>query len=426
MKKWIKKILLGCLIGFSVNGFSQNGYSYKRKIEFQNTPLKWKSVTIPDELYDKTKSDLSDVRIFNFVGKDTIEVPFVISINDYNPNDPIKPKIINQTKTDSGFYFTLENVSQVSNISEIKLQFANENFDWKVDLQGSNNQNEWFTILEDYRILAIKNPQTNYRFENLSFKNTKYKYYRIFVKTQDELVLKSAFLDYSYSGIPAVKKHKITNFSTVTSKKSKNTIIEFSTKTKLPVHSINIKVDKKGSFYRNFNVEFLVDSTKTDKGWKKHYQYLDSGQLSSSGTSTANKDRAPYTLNNQIVTQSYRITIENQDNAPLNIQSIELQSLIHSIYFEATQTSDYFVFYGNKDSKTPKYDLEKFYDKITNEPKSEATLSNEILIPKKEEIKSKPLFESNYWLWGIMLLIIVILGYFSFKMLSKNNNPSSE
>ena len=138
------------------------------------------------------------------------------------------------------------------------------------------------------------------------------------------------------------------------------------------------------------------------------------------------EDFPPLTLNNQIVAQSYRITIENQDNAPLNIQSIELQSLIHSIYFEATQTSDYFVFYGTKDSKAPKYDLEKFYDKITSEPKSEATLSNEILIPKKEEMTSNPLFESNYWLWGIMILIIIILGYFSIKMLSKNNNPSSE
>lgn len=426
MKKWIKKIILGCLIGFSVNGFSQNGYSYKRKIDFHNTPLKWKSVTIPDELYDKTKSDLSDIRIFNFVGKDTIEVPFVISINDFNPNDPIKPKIINQTKTDSGFYFTLENVSQVSNISEIKLQFANENFDWKINLQGSNDQNEWFTILEDYRILAIKNPQTDYRFENLSFKNTKYKYYRIFVKTQDELVLKSAFLNAPIKGIPDLKTHKTTNFSTESDKKDQITIIEFSTKTKLPVYSINIKVDEKGSFYRNFNVEFLVDSIQTEKGWKKQYQHLFSGRLSSSETVLIKEDFPPLTLNNQIVAQSYRITIENQDNAPLNIQSIELQSLIHSIYFEATQTSDYFVFYGTKDSKAPKYDLEKFYDKITNEPKAEATLSNEILIPKKEEIKSKPLFESNYWLWGIMILIIVILGYFSFKMLSKNNNPSSE
>lgn len=426
MKKWIKKIILGCLIGFSINGFSQNGYSYKRKIEFQNTPLKWKSVTIPNELYDKTKSDLSDIRIFNFVGKDTIEVPFVISINDYNPNDPIKPKIINQTKTDSGFYFTLENTNQVSNISEIKLQFANENFDWKLDLQGSNNQNEWFTILEDYRILAIKNPQTDYRFENLSFQNTKYKYYRIFVKTQDELVLKSAFLNAPIKGVPDLKTHKITDFLIESNKKNKNTIIEFSTKTKLPVHSINIKVNEKNSFYRNFNVEFLVDSIQTEKGWKKHYQHLFSGRLSSSETALTKEDFPPLTLNNQIVAQSYRITIENQDNAPLNIQYIELQSLIHSIYFEATQTSDYFVFYGNKDSKAPKYDLEKFYDKIINEPKAEATLSNEILIPKKEEIKSKPLFESNYWLWGIMILIIVILGYFSIKMLSKNNNPSSE
>ncbi|MEG1267061.1 MAG: DUF3999 domain-containing protein, partial [Myroides sp.] len=47
------------------------------------------------------------------------------------------------------------------------------------------------------------------------------------------------------------------------------------------------------------------------------------------------------------------------------------------------------------------------------------SLSNEIQIQKTEEIKQKPLFENKLWLWGIMVLIIGVLGYFSVKMISK-------
>ena len=44
---------------------------------------------------------------------------------------------------------------------QIKLSFKQENFDWKVKLEGSNDNKVWFTVVTDYRILAIKNSNTD-------------------------------------------------------------------------------------------------------------------------------------------------------------------------------------------------------------------------------------------------------------------------
>jgi len=39
-------------------------------------------------------------------------------------------------------------------------------------------------------------------------------------------------------------------------------------------------------------------------------------------------------------------------------------------------------------------------------------------LPKKEKPTKEPLFKDKGWLWGVMILIICILGFFSHRMLS--------
>ena len=411
MKNWIKNIALGCLIGFSVNGFSQEGYSYKRKIELQKDTLNWNSVELPDEMYDKIKSDLSDIRIFGLKDNDTIEVPYLVSTEKIVFSKIIHSKIINQSKTNEGYYFTIENLYPDTNISKIQLNFSNENFNWEVNLEGSHNQNEWFTILEDYRVLSIKNPQTNYRFEQLAFGSATYKYYRIFIKTTDKPEIISASLNLDSYNFNSVVSRKIDNLSFKNEKENKSSIIEFSSKTKLPVISLKIEVND-DDFDRPIRIEYLKDSIKTEKGWIKNYDLLYSGTIS-----TTKKDFL--TVDENILVKDFRIIIENRDNAPLSVESVELFSFVHSVYFKTKEQTDYYLFYGHEKVNKPQYDIEKFRERIINEPKIKATLSDEILIPKKVEIQQKPLFESKLWLWVIMILIIGILGYFSLKMLKK-------
>lgn len=410
MKKLVKYIVLGCFIGFSINGFSQEGYLYKRKIELKKDTLNWNSVEIPDEMYDKVKSDLSDIRIFGFKDNDTIEVRYTLHKNpDFELERKQELKIINQTVSDGKYYFTIQAFNEILN--QLSLKFTNDNFDWKINLEGSHNQDKWFKILEDYRILSINNSETNYRFEDLFFNNSKYNYYRISINSNEQPKLKTVHSSYSQSKDSlSFRTIRIDKLVTKTDKKNKITTIEFSLENPVPVYSISIDVNKKFDFKRAVTVEYLQDSTKTEKGYIRHYGYFSSGILSS-------KQPSEYPSNNELkFIKNFKITIDNQDNKPLDIKSVALQSLYFNMIFLIDDNeADYYLYYGNQKSYRPSYDA--YFMNVLD--KSNLRLSDEILIPKKQEIVQKPLFENKLWLWGIMILIIVILGYFSVKMITK-------
>ncbi len=418
MKKLVKYIVLGCFIGISVNGFSQEGYLYKRKIELKKDTLNWNSIEIPDEMYHKVKPDLSDIRIFGFKDNDTIEVPYILKFipNDFDFGLSLSGKIINKSYSSSKFYFTIEIDQDDKVLNKIDLSFTNENFDWKVKLEGSQNQNEWFSILDNYRILSIKNSETDYRFEKLVFEDSKYKFYRISVETNQEPKLKDFYL---YGEVTnenvQFKTLNIKDFSLKTDKKNRQTIIEFSLKNKLPVHSLKLNVNDEFLYHRPIVIEYLKDSTKTEKGWIKNYNHFSSGIISS-------RERTDFVCysNFEYIAKDFRIIIDNQDNIPLKINSVDVNALDYNLIFQLPNESDLYLYYGNSEAFEPSYDLKKYRGFINEtDIKINSTLSDEILIPKKEEIVQKPLFESEYWLWIVMGIIIIVLGYFSLKMISK-------
>lgn len=411
MKKLVKYLVLGFLIGFSVNGFSQKGYSYKRKIELKKNAVELNSIEIPDEMFSKVKPDLSDIRIFGIKNNDTVEVRYNIAKKPDFSFDLKQPlKIINQSVSENRSYFTVQASNQ--KINQLYLKFKNENFDWKLNLEGSHNQNQWFTILKDYRILAIQNSETNYRFEDLFFNDSEYKYYRFSVDSDQQPTIQSVHSNHSQLK-DSLKFRTVTvdKLTTKTDKKNKITTIEFSLKNPLPIYAVSININNKIDYNRNVTVEYLQDSVKTEKGIIKHYSYFSSGILSSERAT-----ELALSGNDLKFVKDFKITINNKDNQPLEIHSVVLKTLSFNLLFSVDDYNrDYYLYYGNKESYKPSYDA-FYFDSVE---KNILSLSNEIQIQKTEEIQQKPLFENKFWLWGIMILIIGILGYFSIKMISK-------
>ena len=408
MKKKIK--LCAFFVLMSSFAFGQmKDFKYKRELKSIDKP--WHQITLPNELYGKISQDLSDIRIFGIkANNDTIEAAYVLKKNDQTiTNKGVSFKIINQSFNENGVFYTFE-IPAAQTINEINSTFKNENFDWKVNLEGSNNQIEWFKILENSRILSIKNPSTNFRFTKLIFPDSQYKYYRIFIKTKDKVVLNDArvLLNETQNGIYrdfSVKKQTISE-----NKKTKQTEINIDLEMAVPVSLVKISTSNQFDFYRPISIQYLSDSVKTEKGYIYNYETIGNGTLNS-------LDKNEFKTNTTTA-KKLKIIIENNNNPILNIGKIEVKGFTNQLVVRFVEDANYFLVYGNENTETPTFDIINFTDKI---PKNltDLTFGTETLIDKKAATKAQPLFENKYWLWGIMLIIIALLGWFSLKMMKK-------
>ena len=282
-------------------------------------------------------------------------------------------------------------------------------------MEGSHDQKQWFSILENYRILSIKNNKTNYNFQLLAFEKTNYKFYRIFIPSKETPVLQKASIQEKFTPKIEFNKLLINNIKQTNSTKDKNSVITFSLPHKIPVYSLILDVEKNDAFSRPIEIKYLTDSIKTEKGWLKNYDTFYSGKITYYG---AKELDFSFPNNDVIWAKDFQIIIENQDNAPITVKSVSAVSPTYFIYFKPKNEGNYFLFYGDENSSLPEYDLKLIEDKVFKLSKSDADLSDEEKLPKKEKPTKEPLFKDKGWLWGVMILIICILGFFSYRMLS--------
>lgn len=401
-------VAVALLLSFMVSSQIEE-YNYKRNIEKPTDT--WHSLTLPNAVFSKVKPNLADFRIYGITAKnDTIEAPYILKTNKERiVNKDILFQTINKTKTEEGYFFTFK-LNASESINFIKLNFENSNFDWKVNLEGSQNQSEWFTVLEDYRILAIKNTNTKFKYTNLSFPKTEYRYFRLFVKSKTKPNLISASISKREVTQGIYNRYDVVKTSFNQDKAEKTTVVNFELYSKVPVNTINIDVATKTDYYRPLKIEYLTDSIQTEKGWRYNYRNLKRSTLHSLEEKNFKFETA--------IAKKFRITIYNNDNQPLKINSVSAKGYKYGLVARFNETAYYALFYGNTSARKPIYDIAKFKENIPNNA-ALLNLEDEEIIEKEAIDKAKPLFENEYWLWGIMIAVILLLGGFTLKMMNK-------
>ena len=182
----------------------------------------------------------------------------------------------------------------------------------------------------------------------------------------------------------------------------------------VPVSYLKIEVGNNGMDYeRPFALEYLSDSTKTEKGWVYNYTGLTRGILSS--VEPNEFSFAPVTC------KRLRLIIKNGDNPSLTIKSFIVQGYAYSLYTRISEPGKYYMFYGNTNAATPDYDIVKFQNKLPDSIQN-LTPGYEEILPGTVVPQVHPLLENKIWLWAIMACIIILLGWFTFKMISGVGN----
>lgn len=416
--KNITKLLIfyGALMVSPIVNGQFSDYKYQRQV--LGVTQQWHRINIPSEVFGNTSQNLSDIRIFGITTTlDTIEVPFILKPITKKASTELLPfQRLNTSQKDDGHYFTFE-VPLEATVNRINLDFNNENFDWIAKLEGSNDLREWFTIVDNYRILGVKNEEVTFRYTDLKFPDSRYRYFRMRVGGSDTPILKSATISKEEYSEGQLENYKIKSILTSELKERKETEITITLEEPGRPALLQFNITAPLEYYRPFVIRQLSDSLNTEKGWLHQYTSLETGVINSM---EENRFSFPGTTTKQL-----KLTIKNSDNQPLAVDNIQVKGYVHQITARFSQPATYFLAYGNPNAIHPRYDIVHFEKRIPeNLPYLE--LGEELIIPQQKSDKPEPLFVNRKWLWSIMALIMLVLGWFTLKMIQQKETPSEE
>ncbi|MGZ2369568.1 DUF3999 family protein [Ancylomarina sp. YFZ004] len=404
------RICIYLLLLVCANTFGQTkDFNYQREII--GVTDQWHKLDLPNDIFAQVSSDFSDIRIIGISSqRDTIEAPYLIRASKETVKDKnIDFKLLNQSHNKSGYYYSFK-VPTKDEINRIQLDFQQDNFDWIVSLEGSQNQKDWYTIIEDYRILSIKNEHTNYQHSQLNFPNSKFPYFKVHITSTEKPVLQNAKISRKEVINGKLRKYQISKLDIQQNKKRKATEINIDLGSPVLVSELKIKIEKSYDYYRPISIRYLNDSIKTEKAWKRNYRTITSGTLTSL---EQNKFKFK-----SIKAQHFKVIILNHDNEALNVSGIEVSGYIWQLLARFKDSASYWLTYGNSNARKPNYDISRFANKIPKKI-SVLTLGEEQIIKKKSKTSKEALFMNEKWLWGIIGIVILLLAWFTLKMMSK-------
>lgn len=407
-------INLSCsLFLITVNSFSygqMTEYNYMREI--QGSSDQWNKIILPNELFGKSSEDLNDVRIFGFTeNNDTIEAPYFIKLTTEKASArKVSFETLNTSHNNNGSYITFK-IPSLEPVNQIMLEFVQENFDWRVTLEGSQDQVDWFKVVENYRILSIKNKKIDFQFTKLTFPSSNYRFFRLAIKSKEKPKLKAAHIVKNEITDGAFEKYNVKKISKKENKESKQTEIDVELKLPVPISHLDIEVSNTFDFYRPVTIKYLTDSFKIKQRWHYKYRTLTTGVLNSI-------EKNGFQFSNTTV-QKLKIFINNGDNQPLTINAVEVKGNIHELITRFIEKATYYLAYGNKKAIRPSYDIEHFSNKIPGTLKV-LEVGTELKIEKRKPKVTGLLFKDEIWLWTTMIAMILLLGWFTIKMMQKN------
>ena len=406
-------LLILILAGLSAQTSMEN---FKYGAPISSIKNEWHSLDLTPEILGNTKYNLSDIRIFGIssIG-DSIQAPYFINIKSQDVNQVnFNLPIINNYKNDKGNYFIIENILNET-INTLNCNLPAVNFNYNVQLDGSNDKSEWFTITESERLVAYQKEGVRFDQKTINFQNSKFKYFRILFKDEKQVTLKNV-RSKKWESDDVLKSYPIKLTSQTEDKQLKKSIIECELPNHLPIANLSFELDENLDYFRPILIETYQDSFKNDTGWKYKYYPIHRGIISS-------KYNGNFNLKN-VYGKHLRITIYNDDNIPLKVKSINAGGYLHQLIVRIPDNElKYFMVYGNEKISAPKYDILSFKNSVPS-PLQAISLGESFLI-NKNGIKTGEKDLSKTWLWIAMGLVIAILGFFSLKMIQnspKKNN----
>lgn len=414
----MKKLIALTAVCVSINLSAQlNSYDYYREIKPVNENGFYK-LKIGSGVIDRP----GHYRVYE-IGKDTLEVPHLIEEYDNSSYDRSFFKylnIVDKSYIANKHSFATLVVDSGLTYSSVYLNFSAPEFFKNVTLEGSDDNKNWKTIIENEKVFHYFRPPFDHYYRNkISFSPVTFKYIRVVSDDSD-----SPKLDISSAYIPLTEEVSNgdgellpTGLIRTEDKAKKQTIIECSFRRMYFIGCLQIKVENEMPYRREVEVEFLTQNTGNDK-W-----VVFGRSIISSNSSNKIYFKNYSSRDENFKTIKMRIIIHNLDDRPLGAISIDAFTHEEILKCKLEKDKKYVLAYGKANDALPQYDLQYFKNAIPLNLKYAET-GNEQKISHAVVEAPSPLFGNKLWIWIALTAGVLLIGIFTLKLLKQEDKQA--
>ncbi len=416
-------------------------WQYTSTVTIEVTPAEYCSLMMTPEIYNTARTDLADVRL---LGSDGNQIPYIMTRDeDRTETARYNPTILNRSTDANGNAFATLDFGGQTIKNCIEVDTAGENFRRAVKVEGSNDNLEFFTIVDKAYIFAVSD-KNRHRFSAIELPGNDYRYLRITVSPMTAEETKPAINDvraFKIEKKPAQKQVvEMTQIEHIEDANYRTSNYVYDMKfRRLPVVEIELNIDD-ASFYRYVTIQgrdaatqkVKIDSednrqrfNEIEVPWNTVttdaiYRYTDAAGKKHERLTLPTRWSGTY--------RYIKVIVSNYDDQPITLRSASAKMIPHKIIFPFAADKQIKIYVGNESAGYPQYDLGRRLINPTQIKTTQAVIGPLTENPAAEKnLVIQPWTEKHKTLLLAALVIVVIaLGVFmlgSLRTIQRQDGP---
>ena len=409
--KWISIFLLNFITIYCVAQTA--GYKFYCVLDSVTT-AGFYTINLSTEINAHVKTDYSDIRIVNKVGK---WIPHIVASSANNKVNEKESARLKFTIIQNNKVRTVLLIEPAKNsISNIELTIKNTAAKRLCTLSGSDNKEDWFAITDSVLLAPMANETTSLSTLRINFPQSNYAYVRVTVynNNKDPFNIQDVLQHTPANSLPKNKIVQNPASAIVQKDSGKMSYVQINQHAAYHFNYINLKLNGPTYFYRKMEV-YIPDAGNTT--------LLHPGKLIQSLTISNNNAlqfKVPL-LNTPI----FYLLIYNEDNLPFAVT--EVQTAYEYTYLIAyiEKGDSYKLIMGNPFATPPDYDLSNINKILPDDTTRYLSAAKPIAFIEKTAIPSRV---KNYkWLlWIAIASALLILLFLTKKMMSEVDKTTQD
>jgi hypothetical protein len=408
MKHWKKNSTLIIALFAVVIGKAQN-HRFEANIPVV-TETDYYQIQLAPALLGTMANKATDLRVIN--SKEEEQAYFLTRESERSlQKEFVAYPIVKQTMVPNGTStLVFENIGK-DTISSINLLVNNADVAKKVRLSGSNDQQNWFVVKDQYFLQGFQGNNNTTLLKMLRFPSSDYQFYKLSFNDSTSLPLHiNAVGYYNTKEI----KSRVTSFPMEVKHLHdtlKSSYFQLSVTDTSYLERLSFYVSGPEYFDRKAEIRIKNQVNSNKKVKTPDYKMLAQFHVKSDATNEI-------LLYNKSFKEA-EFVIRNQDNTPLIVDSV-VASFNNRYAVVKLETGEQYKFtWGDNKAVKPQYDLAKFASKIKPKLTVQHLRIKKMRVNNEVTVKEKAWWQSSAIIWVVIVLVGSVLGYVAFKMINE-------